>query len=137
MKTSKKNVLAMSDSYYWTKYLPNGGVQWLLVKPWTSSSGKCAQYCNRRTAAAMNMAFFLGVFVDFYLFACCPGGRWGNTEQVVTRQRLPGASSVALDLLHRAMQPLLLQHVRMAIKIACNRGTFVCHCQFYHRPNRG
>jgi hypothetical protein len=37
----------------------------------------------RRTAAAINMATFLGVFVDCCLFACCFGGRWGNTEQVV------------------------------------------------------
>ncbi len=34
-------------------------------------------------AAAMNMATFLGEFVDCCLFACCPGGRWGDTEQVV------------------------------------------------------
>ncbi len=34
-------------------------------------------------AAAMNTATFLGVFVDCCLFACCPGGRWGDTEQVV------------------------------------------------------
>jgi hypothetical protein len=38
----------------------------------------------RRTAAAINMATFLGVFVDCCLFACCYGGRWGDTEQVVT-----------------------------------------------------
>jgi hypothetical protein len=80
-----------------------------------------------RTAAAMNMATFLGVFVDCCLFACCPGGRWGNTEQVVTRWRLPGASSVALNLLHWVMPRSLLQRVRMAIKMACNGGTFVCH----------
>jgi hypothetical protein len=29
------------------------------------------------------MATFLGVFVDCCLFACCPGGRWGDTKQVV------------------------------------------------------
>jgi hypothetical protein len=87
-----------------------------------------------RTAAAINMATFLGVFVDCCLFACCPGGRWGNTEQVVARWRLPGASSVALDLLHRAMPHSLLQCVRMAIKMACDGGTFVCHHRFYHRP---
>jgi hypothetical protein len=126
MKTSKKNAVAMSDSYYWTQYLPNGGVQWLLVR-----------YCNWRTAAAMNMATFLGVFVDCCLFACCPGGRWGKTEQVVARWRLLGASSVALDLLRRAMPRSLLQHVRMAIKTACNGGTFVRHHRFYHQPNRG
>ncbi len=35
------------------------------------------------TATAMNMATFLGVYVHCCLFACCPGGRWGNTEGVV------------------------------------------------------
>jgi hypothetical protein len=32
------------------------------------------------TAAAMNMATFLGLFVDCCLFACCPGSCWGDTE---------------------------------------------------------
>jgi hypothetical protein len=42
----------------------------------------CAvRYC--RIAMAIETASFLGVFVDCCLFACCPGGRWGNTEQVV------------------------------------------------------
>ncbi len=82
----------------------------------------------QRTTAAMNMATFLGVFVDCCLFACCPGGHWGNTEQVVARWQLPGASSVALDLLHWAMPCSLLQRIRMAIKMACNGGTFVHHC---------
>jgi hypothetical protein len=81
----------------------------------------------RHTAAAMNMATFLGVFVDCCLFACWPGGRWGNTEGVVARWRLPGASSVALDLLHWAMPRSLLQRNHMAIEMACNRGTFVHH----------
>ncbi len=34
----------------------------------------------RRTAMAIKMATFLGAFVDCCLFACCPGGRWGDTE---------------------------------------------------------
>jgi hypothetical protein len=37
----------------------------------------------RRTASAIIMATFLGAFVDCCLFACCSGGGWGNTEQVV------------------------------------------------------
>ncbi len=86
----------------------------------------------RRIAIAIKMATFLGVFVDCCLFACCPVGRWGNTKQVVTQWWLPGASSVALDVLHRAMPCSLLQRVRMAIELACNGGTFVCHCQFYY-----
>ncbi len=81
----------------------------------------------RRIAMAIKTATFLGVLVDCCLFACCPGGRWGDTERVVARWRLPGASSVALDLLHRAMPRSSLQRIRMAIKMACDGGTFVRH----------
>jgi hypothetical protein len=82
---------------------------------------------------AIKTATFLGVFVDCCLFACCPGGRWGNAEQLVAQWWLPGASSVALDLLHQAMPRSLLRRVRMAIKMACDGGTFVRHRRFYHR----
>jgi hypothetical protein len=34
----------------------------------------------QRIAMAIKVASFLGVFVDCCLFACCPDGRWGNTE---------------------------------------------------------
>jgi hypothetical protein len=85
----------------------------------------------------MNMATFLGVFVDCCLFACCPGSRWGNTEQVVAQWWLPGASSVALDLLHWAMPCSLLQRICMAIEMACNGGTFVRHRQFFINHNQG
>jgi hypothetical protein len=33
-----------------------------------------------RTAMAIKTASFVPLFVDCCLFACCPGGRWGNTE---------------------------------------------------------
>ncbi len=33
----------------------------------------------RRIAMAIKTATFLGAFVDCCLFACCPGGRWGDT----------------------------------------------------------
>jgi hypothetical protein len=33
----------------------------------------------RRFAMAIKTATFLAVFSDCFLFACCPGGRWGNT----------------------------------------------------------
>jgi hypothetical protein len=61
----------------------------------------------RHTAAAINMATFLGVFVDCCLFACCPGGRWGDTERVVAQWWHPVASRVALDMLHWAMHFVL------------------------------
>ncbi len=34
----------MTDCNYWPQYSPNGGVQWLQLKPWTFSIGKCVQY---------------------------------------------------------------------------------------------
>jgi hypothetical protein len=52
----------------------------------------------RCIAMAIKTASFLGVFVDCCLFACCPGGHWGDTEQVVARCQHPVASGVALDM---------------------------------------
>jgi hypothetical protein len=33
----------------------------------------------RRIAMTIKTATFLGKFANCCLFACCPGGRWGNT----------------------------------------------------------
>jgi hypothetical protein len=76
----------------------------------------------RRIAMAIKMASFSGVFVDCCLYACCPGGRWGDTEQVVTRCRRPVASGVALDMSHWAMLSVLLKRTAAAIKMANNGG---------------
>ncbi len=70
----------------------------------------------RHIAMAIKTASFLGVFVDCCLFACCPGGCWGNMEQVVTRCRCPVASGVALDMLHQAMPSVLLRRTAVAIE---------------------
>jgi hypothetical protein len=77
---------------------------------------------------AINSATFLESFVDCCLSFCCPGGHWGNTELVVAQCQCPGVSSVALDLLNRAMPRALLQRVRMGIKMAPNRGVLLLHC---------
>ena len=58
-------------------------------------------------------------------FVCCPGGRQGDTEQVVTRWRRPVASGVALDMLHRAMPHVLLQRLTMSINMVHRGGAFV------------
>jgi hypothetical protein len=72
----------------------------------------------RRIAMAIKTASFLGVFVNCCLFACCPGGRWGNLERVVARCRRPVASRVALDMPHQAMPSVSLQRIAVAIKTA-------------------
>ncbi len=84
----------------------------------------------RRIAMAIKTATFLGAFVDCCLFACCPGGRWGDTEQVVTRCRRPVASQVALDMPHWAMLSVLLRRIRKAFKTGPDGGAFICHHQF-------
>ncbi len=76
----------------------------------------------RHIAMAIKMASFVGVFVDCCLFACCPGSRWGNTEQVVAQCRHPVASGVALDMLHWAMPSILPRRTAVAIKTANNGG---------------
>ncbi len=77
-----------------------------------------------RTAAAINMATFLGVCVDCCLFACCSGGRWGNTKQVVTQWWRPVASEVALDMPHWAMLSVLLRHICKAFETGHDGGAF-------------
>jgi hypothetical protein len=80
-------------------------------------------FIHQRIAMAIETASFVGVFVDCCLFACCPGGRWGDTEQVVARCRRPVASGVALDMLHWAMHFVLHRRTAMAIKTAKDGGT--------------
>ena len=77
-----------------------------------------------RIAMPIKTATFLESFVDCCLFACCPGGRWGDTEQVVARCRQPVASGVALDMPHQAMPSVLLRHIRKAFKMGHNEGAF-------------
>jgi hypothetical protein len=72
----------------------------------------------RRIAMAIKMASVAGVIVDCCLYACCPGGRWGNTEQVVTQCRHSVASGVALDMPHQVMPSVLLWCTAVAIKMA-------------------
>jgi hypothetical protein len=82
---------------------------------------------------AIKTASFLGVFVDCCLFACCPGGHWGDTEQVAARCRRPVASGVALDMPHQAKLSALLWRTAVAIETAGRQGAFIRHWQFCHR----
>jgi hypothetical protein len=43
---TQKNGICVTDCMYRQQYLPNGGVQWLLPKPWTSSIRQCTWYCT-------------------------------------------------------------------------------------------
>ncbi len=78
----------------------------------------------RRIFMAIKMAIFARVFVDCCLYACCPGGRWSDTEQVVAQCRRPVASVVALDMSHWAMPSVSLRRIRKAFKIGRDGGAF-------------
>jgi hypothetical protein len=80
MKTMNKTIIAMSgfillDIILAQWWHPVASSKALDLFHWAMHA--VLYWCN---AAAMNTATFLGVFVDCCLFACCPGGRWGNTE---------------------------------------------------------
>ncbi len=72
-----------------------------------------------------------GYILHLWIVCCCPGGRRGDMEWVVARWRHPVASGVALDMLHWAMPHVLLQRLRMVIKMACNGGAFVRHRRLF------
>ncbi len=44
----------LSDGMIRSKYSPDGGVQWLLVKPWTLSSRQCMQHCTAASSQLSN-----------------------------------------------------------------------------------
>ncbi len=76
----------------------------------------------RRIAMAIKTASFVGVLFDCCFVDCCPGGCWGDIEQVVARCRCPVASGVALDIPHWAMPSELLQHTSVVVETADGRG---------------
>jgi hypothetical protein len=88
---------------------------------------------HRRIAMAIDLATFLETFVDCWLFFCCLGGRWGDTELVVAQCQHPGASSGALDLLNREIPRASLQRIRMAIKMARDGGVLLLHRRFCYQ----
>ena len=72
-----------------------------------------------------------GYILHIWFVFCHPGGRRGNTEQVVAWWRHPVALAVALDMLHQAMPHISLQRLCMTIKMSCNGGTFVHHRRLF------
>ncbi len=130
-KNSEKSRICVTGCIYRPQYSPNGGVQWHLPKPWISSIGQCVQYRTGEPPWPSKMASKVGPFFCRYFVCCCPGSRWGNTEQVVAQWHRPVASQVALDMLHWAMPSVLLLHTAVAIKMANDGGAFVFSAPFF------
>ncbi len=87
----------------------------------------------RCIAMAIETASKVGVLFDCCFVDCCPGGRWGDTEQVGARCRHPVAYRVARNMPHCAKPSVLLRRTAVAIKMAGRRGAFVRYRQFCHR----
>jgi hypothetical protein len=62
-----------------------------------------------------------GYIMHHYCVDCHPGGRRGNTEQVVARWGCPVASGEALIMIHRVMCSLLHRRTAMDTKMARDR----------------
>jgi len=60
---------------------------------------------------------------------CCPGGRQGNTEQLVAHWR--HLCTKALDLLHQTMRIVWHRHTAMAVEMARDGGKFVRCCRLF------
>ena len=84
---------------------------------------RAVSYC--RITTAIEMASKGGGHVAHRCVDCVPGGRRGDTEQVVARWQSLVAFMKALDLLHRAMRSVSHRRTAMAIEIARNGGAFV------------
>jgi hypothetical protein len=54
----------MTNYIYQPQHLPNGGVQWLLPKPWTSFIEGCAQY---HTSALPRPLKWPAKFIHFFV----------------------------------------------------------------------
>ena len=74
------------------------------------------------------------IFTATTLFVCAktddPGGRRGDTGQILARWWRPVASNVAQDVLHWGMCSVLQMWIAKAIETASEGGAFVFHRQF-------
>jgi hypothetical protein len=81
----------------------------------------------KRTATAIKMTSNVGACFCGCFVCCCPGGSWGDMEEVAAQWRHPVASGVALDMLHQPMRFVLYRRTAMAIKTPPRQDTFDCH----------
>ncbi len=131
MKTINKN---------WHRYVPFMVSDLILARWWPPvASSKALGLLHQATSTVMyqrismsiKMARKVGVCFCCCFVCFCPGGYWGNMEQVVTQWQHQGASCIALDMLHQAMCFVLHWRTTMAIKTAGGWGTFAhCHLRF-------
>ncbi len=82
----------MSNGFYWLQYSPGWGCLVASNKALNLLYQVMHAVSYWRTSAANKTASKVGPFVHPCFVCCRPGGRWGNTEQVVTQWWHPLAS---------------------------------------------
>jgi hypothetical protein len=85
MKYTLKSGVGVSDWCYWSECSPNGGIQWVLRKPRTSSIGRCVQYS---TAASRWPSKWSAKWTHFASSFCLllpwrPPGRYGASSHLM------------------------------------------------------
>ncbi len=93
-------MLACPIDGYWSKCSPDGGIQWLLVKPWTLSIRRCARY---RTAASQWSSkrpakWVYCLIVVLLIVALADAGQYG-----ASRRPMPASSSLRSSPGHAAL----------------------------------
>ncbi len=86
---TEKNGICVTNCIYCPQYLPDGGIQWLLVKPWTSSVGRCMRYC---TSAPPRPSKWPPVLVHLLIVVVCllpwwPPGQYGASSHPMAASR--------------------------------------------------
>ncbi len=71
----------------------------------------------RRTATASETAGKHDAFSSFFCLHANPVVRQGNRVQILAQWRLPVASGVAMNSLHRAMQVALYRRISSAVEL--------------------
>jgi hypothetical protein len=129
-KKHKNPSECMTNCCYWPQYSPDGGVQWLLVKPWTLHWVMCT-VMYRRIAMAIKTASKVGVCFSCHFICSCT---WRLLEQYGASSCLMAASSGFWGSpRHAALGDAvcIVQRAHMAIKMARNGGALVFAAPFF------
>jgi hypothetical protein len=113
------------------QYLPNGGIQWLLPKPWTSFIGQCAWYCTSAPPRPSRWPAKLVPFFIIVLFAVALAAARAIQRESSRLMEASSGFGLALDMLHWWMPSVLLHRTCMGIEIAHDGGAFIFAAAFF------
>ena len=119
---TRKTIIYMSNWFCWIEWLPDGGDQWLLVKPWNFSIRQCTRYCTCASQLPSTWPAKRGNSLHHCFVACCAGGRQGNMEKILAQWHRPVTSMqpwtycIRRSSMHMASHPCIRMVIGMAHK---------------------